>query len=244
MVYTLTHALLRPTTQFHSHYCHLDFCHGSALLPKSGLVTLLNGKLPPDWIDFEQQILSQYLLERNWLSWVIQDLLGCWSQTSDQGCMYCAVLSHSVMSASLRSLGLWLTSLLCPWNSPDSNTAVVCRANEDSGYLPNPGIKPTSSTSQADSLPSEPPEDQGCSYLKIWPGLENLPQNSLMWLLAGLRISNSSLTLPGLSIGFSIVPAWNFEQNSWLPSGQEIEEQQPGREFVWTQGECESVLIT
>ena len=47
-VYTLTYGLLRPTTQFHSHYHCLDFCHGSTLLPKSGLVILLNSKLPPD----------------------------------------------------------------------------------------------------------------------------------------------------------------------------------------------------
>ena len=112
------------------------------------------------------------------------------------------------------------------------------------GDLPHPGIKPTSCALQVDSLASEPPENQGCSYLKIWPGLENLPQNSLMWLLAGLRRSNFSLTLPGLSIGISIVPTWSFQQNSWLPSGQEIEEQQPGREFVWTQDEHESILVT
>ena len=36
------------------------------------------------------------------------------------------VLSHSVMSNSLRPHGLWPTRLLCSWNSPGKNTGVRC----------------------------------------------------------------------------------------------------------------------
>ena len=32
--------------------------------------------------------------------------------------------SHSVMSNSLQPHGLWLSRLLCPWNSPGKNTGV------------------------------------------------------------------------------------------------------------------------
>ena len=36
------------------------------------------------------------------------------------------VLSHSVMSKSLRPHGLWPTRLLCPWDFPGKNTGVGC----------------------------------------------------------------------------------------------------------------------
>ena len=41
-------------------------------------------------------------------------------------------------------------------DSPVKNTGVGCHGPPP-GDLPNPGIEPTSPTSQADSLPSEPP---------------------------------------------------------------------------------------
>ena len=44
----------------------------------------------------------------------------------------------------------------CPWNSPCQNTGVGSLSLLQEN-LPNPGIKPRSSTLQADSLPSEPP---------------------------------------------------------------------------------------
>ena len=37
------------------------------------------------------------------------------------------VLSHSVVSDSLRPLGLQSARLLCPWNSPGNNTGVGCQ---------------------------------------------------------------------------------------------------------------------
>ena len=47
--------------------------------------------------------------------------------TSVSACS-CAVLSHSVMSASLQLHGLQPTRLLCPWDSPGKNTGVGCHA--------------------------------------------------------------------------------------------------------------------
>ena len=38
----------------------------------------------------------------------------------------CCVLSHSVMSDSLRHHGLQPTRLLCPWDFPDKNAGVGC----------------------------------------------------------------------------------------------------------------------
>ena len=45
--------------------------------------------------------------------------------------VYCEVYmcaSHSVVSKSLRPHGLWPTRLLCPWDSPGTNTGVGCHA--------------------------------------------------------------------------------------------------------------------
>ena len=39
-------------------------------------------------------------------------------------CVY--MLSHSMVSASLWSYGLWPARLLCPWDSPGKNTGVGC----------------------------------------------------------------------------------------------------------------------
>ena len=64
-------------------------------------------------------------------------------------CHSCAVLSHSVVSNSLRPHGRY-----SPWNSPGQNTGVV--AFHSPGDLPNPGIKPRSLALQVDSLPAEP----------------------------------------------------------------------------------------
>ena len=36
------------------------------------------------------------------------------------------VLSHSVVSYSSQTHGLWLAKLLCPWDSPGNNTEVSC----------------------------------------------------------------------------------------------------------------------
>ena len=61
----------------------------------------------------------------------------------------------SVMWKSVVSDSLWLSGLYSSWNSPGQNTGMASLSllQED---LPNPGIKPRSSTLQADSLPVEP----------------------------------------------------------------------------------------
>ena len=64
-------------------------------------------------------------------------------------------VSHSVISDSLESHGLWPARLLHPWDSPGRNTGGV--AIPLPGNLSNPRIKPGSSALQADSLLSEPP---------------------------------------------------------------------------------------
>ena len=65
-------------------------------------------------------------------------------------------VSRLVMSDSLGHHGLWLTWLLCPWNSSGKNTGVGCYCLLQ-GDLSNPGIEPRSPRLQADSLPAEPP---------------------------------------------------------------------------------------
>ena len=59
-----------------------------------------------------------------------------------------------VMSNSLQPHGLWLTRLLCPWDSPGKNTGVGCHALLRE-ILPYPGIELMSLISpawQADSV--------------------------------------------------------------------------------------------
>ena len=71
--------------------------------------------------------------------------------------------SRLLMSDSLRPHGLQTARILCPWNSPGTNTEVGCHALLQ-GTLPVPGIKARSPIFQADSLLSEPP---GKPNLKI-----------------------------------------------------------------------------
>ena len=52
-----------------------------------------------------------------------------------------AVLSHSVMSDTLRPYGLQPARLLCPWDSVGKNTAVGCHALLQ-GTFPNQGSNP------------------------------------------------------------------------------------------------------
>ena len=65
----------------------------------------------------------------------------------------CVCVSHSVISNSLRPLGLSPTRLLRPWNSPGKNTGIGCHS---SGDLPDPGIEPRSPAMWAEALTSEP----------------------------------------------------------------------------------------
>ena len=68
----------------------------------------------------------------------------------------CTMLSHSVMSDSLRPHGLYPTSLLCSrgFSRQEHWSGLPC---PPPGHLPNSGIEPRSLTLQVDSLPSEPP---------------------------------------------------------------------------------------
>ena len=65
------------------------------------------------------------------------------------------VLSHSVVSDSLRPDGLQPARLLCPWgfSRQEYLSGLPCPPPRD---LPNPGVEPRSPTLQADSLLSEP----------------------------------------------------------------------------------------
>ena len=68
----------------------------------------------------------------------------------------CCVLSHSVVSNSLRPHGLYPTRLFCPWGFSRHEywSGLPCPSP---GRLPNPGIEPRSLTLQVNSLPSESP---------------------------------------------------------------------------------------
>ena len=77
----------------------------------------------------------------------------------------CAVLSHSVISDSLRPHGLQPARRLCPqgFSRPETWRGLPC---PPPGDLPNPGIKPRRPTLWADSLPAElPGKYPKCSHL-------------------------------------------------------------------------------
>ena len=70
---------------------------------------------------------------------------------------YCAVLSHSVVSNSLRPHGLEPARLLCPWGFSRQEywSGLPC---PPPGDFPDPGIEPRSCELHADFLLSELPE--------------------------------------------------------------------------------------
>ena len=83
------------------------------------------------------------------------------------------VLSHSVVSDSLWSNGLYSARLLCPWEFSRQEywSGLPC---PPPGDLSNPGIEPPSPTLQADSLPSEPPgkpRNTGVGSLSLLQGI-------------------------------------------------------------------------
>ena len=73
-----------------------------------------------------------------------------------------SMLSHSVMSDSLRPHGLWLTRLLYPWNFPSKNTGVVFSRGILHSllqrFIPTQGSNPCLLHWQADSLQLMPPK--------------------------------------------------------------------------------------
>ena len=69
------------------------------------------------------------------------------------------VCSVTSVAESLQPHRLQPSRLLCPWDSPGTNTEVGCHGLLH-GDLPEPGIEPRSPASpslQADSLPTESP---------------------------------------------------------------------------------------
>ena len=83
------------------------------------------------------------------------------------------VLSHSVVSDSLRPHGLKPTRLLWPWGFSRQEywSRLPCPPPED---LPNPGTEPRSPALQVDSLPSElpgKPKNTGVGILSLLQGI-------------------------------------------------------------------------
>ena len=77
----------------------------------------------------------------------------------------CVCESRSVVSASLRSHGLY-----SPWNSPGQNTGMGSLSLLQ-GIFPTQGWKPRSPTLQGDSLPAEPqgkPKKTGVGNLSLF----------------------------------------------------------------------------
>ena len=93
----------------------------------------------------------------------------------------CAVLSHSVVSYSLRPHGTVATRLLCPQGffRQEYWYGLPCPPPED---LPNPGIEPRPPALQADCLPSEPsgkPKNTGVGSQSLLQGI--FPTQELNW---------------------------------------------------------------
>ena len=81
--------------------------------------------------------------------------------TSSRSPSLIAVLSHSVMSDSLRPHELQPARLLCPWglSRQEYQSGLPCPPPRD---LPNPGTEPRSPAWQVDSeLPHKPNQDVG-----------------------------------------------------------------------------------
>ena len=88
-----------------------------------------------------------------------------WTMIFNSSFLCITIVSHSVMSDSLRPHGLYPARVLCPWDSPGKNTRVGCRALLQ-GIFPTQGIKPLSPILQADSLLSEPKGKTSASQSK------------------------------------------------------------------------------
>ena len=117
--------------------------------------------------------------------------------------------SCSVMSDSLQPHGLWPARLLCPWNSPGRNTAVVCHSLLQR-IFPTQGLNPRFPCCRQISLPSEP---QGniytlnvCVYICLSISMQLCHYLCLsIWDLA-LWISSPCLCLLFLGLLSSLCP--------------------------------------
>ena len=91
------------------------------------------------------------------------------------GCV--CVLSHSVVSNSLRPHGLYPARLLCPWNFPGKNAGLGYHFPFP-GNLPDPGIESESPVSPALAggfFITEPPRSligcYSCDYILLYETL-------------------------------------------------------------------------
>ena len=113
-------------------------------------------------------------------------------------CVYivcCAVLSHSVMSDSLRPHGP--ARLLCPWGFSRQEywDGLSC---PPPGNLPNPGIKPRSPALEVDSILSESPgkpTNTEMGSLSLLQG--NLPDSGIKAGSPALLADSLPAELPG-----------------------------------------------
>ena len=110
----------------------------------------------------------------------------------------CAVLSHSVMSDSLRPHGP--ARLLCPWGFSRQEywDGLSC---PPPGNLPNPGIKPRSPALEVDSLLSESPgkpTNTEMGSLSLLQG--NLPDSGIKAGSPALLADSLPAELPGKPI--------------------------------------------
>ena len=100
-------------------------------------------------------------------AWVSEHNLEVWL-------LECAVLSHSVVSNSLRPHELWPTRLLCPcgFSRQEYWSELPC---PPAGHLPNPEIEPRSPALQVDSLLSEPPGKPQNTVWVVYPSPGDCP---------------------------------------------------------------------
>ena len=88
--------------------------------------------------------------------------------------LWCAVLSHPVVTESLGLRGPKPTRPLCPWDGFSRQEYWSRLPCPPPGDLSNPGIEPRSPALQADSSPSEPPgkpKNTGVGSLSLPQGI-------------------------------------------------------------------------
>ena len=104
--------------------------------------------------------------------------------------------SCSVLSNHLQTHGLY-----SPCNSPSQNTGVGPFPSP--GDLPNPGIKPRSSTLQADSLPAEP---------------QGKPKNTYVLLMLD-KLWNWTFSATNITVSFDFLKPLKYEINILCSEG-------------------------
>ena len=133
-------------------------------------------------------------------------------------------VTHPVVSNSLGPLGLQPARFLCPWNSPGKNPGVDSHSLLQ-GDLPDPGIKPGSTSLQVDPLLSEPPGKSTFTgyQLHMLHGLNHVLITSCQWFIKVAQWQRSCLpsrrcgSIPGSGRSpgegngnHSSIPAWRM----------------------------------